>query len=142
MNIRQHIDNGDEVMARNPDIEVEVLKTDMGGEWPILIIWKSKYETIWRTAKYKSDGIYQSLTQDPPSNLDLIPKRPNLKDGDPVVVWSDGGKRQNRYFKEWRANGRICCWGGGRTKWSADDITDCIGWDNYELPEEFEKVIY
>jgi hypothetical protein len=28
MNIKQQIDSGGEVMARNPDIEVEVLKTD------------------------------------------------------------------------------------------------------------------
>jgi hypothetical protein len=136
MNIKQHIVNGGEVMARNPDIEVEVLKTDMGGSLPILVRWKGNNEPSWRTRTYPADGAYGN------NALDLIPKRPNLKVDDPVVVWYDVVRTENRrYFKEWGEDGRIVCWRLGKTKWSATDEDDCCAWNHYELPEEFEKVI-
>jgi hypothetical protein len=71
-----------------------------------------------------------------------LKERPNLKDGDPVVVWGYGSERRNRYFKEWDEDGRIVCWRNGSNRWSCDYDSSDMPWDNYELPEEFEKVIY
>ncbi len=67
------------------------------------------------------------------------PCRPDLKEGDPVIVWDEEGLEARRFFAEWAANGKIRCFRDGGTKWTSKG--DTITWNHWRLPtkEELEK---
>ena len=72
-----------------------------------------------------------------PVAKDLIPRRPDLKIDDPVIVWHRGTGECRRYFAGWDEDGEIMTWMDGATKWSSDGGTTT--WDNYRLPTPEDK---
>ena len=64
---------------------------------------------------------------------------PKLKDGDPVIVWSNGDLNcleTKGHFAGFTPNGKIKIYYDGGTKWSANG--EVTIWDNWRLPTKEE----
>ena len=61
--------------------------------------------------------------------------RPDLKEGDPVIVWDDPRNKYRRFFAKW-LNKKIGCYNGGGNKWSAKGRI--VAWNHWRLPTKEE----
>ena len=62
---------------------------------------------------------------------------PKLEIDTKVLVKNDGDEKWNkRFFAGWTTDGRIKCWYGGATSWSADDENDYSTWSEWKLPKD------
>lgn len=61
---------------------------------------------------------------------------PDLKEGDPVIVWHEDGPECRRLFAGWSCDGKIKCFRDGQTKWTSEGQT--VSWDHWRLPTEEE----
>ena len=71
----------------------------------------------------------------------LIPRHPDLKIDDPVIVWDDlnNPSEKKRHFAGWDfagwdKEGKIKTWRDGATSWSVQYKCGTTTWDNYRLP--------
>ena len=65
------------------------------------------------------------------------PRRPpDLKEGDPVIVWDEPEHERRRVFAGWSHDGKIRCFSGGLTKWTSEGRT--TPWNHWRLPTEEE----
>ena len=63
--------------------------------------------------------------------------RPDLKDGDPVIVWDlPNGDRHRAHFAGWSEDGKILAYENGQTKWTSYD--KFMAWDYWRLPTKEE----
>jgi len=65
----------------------------------------------------------------------FIKPLPKLEVDTKVLVWDDNSPKVKRYFSHFSKDGKIVCFTGGATSWSANGAAYIHLWDNWELAQ-------